>query len=109
MAAGYAICFVGLVIIAAAFIALRDVIQIAPEPRADGHLVTSGIYRWLRHPMYSGILVVIAGLFLRLPGLFVAISGAIVIVFLIVKSRFEERLLTARYPDYSSYRDRTWW
>jgi protein-S-isoprenylcysteine O-methyltransferase Ste14 len=49
--AGYAVSVVGLAIIAAAFISLRNVIQVAPEPRADGHLVTSGIYRWLRHPM----------------------------------------------------------
>jgi protein-S-isoprenylcysteine O-methyltransferase Ste14 len=106
---GYVVSIVGLLIIAAAFIPLRDVIQIAPEPRADGHLVTNGIYRWLRHPMYSGIVVVLLGLFLRRPGMFVAIAGGIVIVFLFVKSRFEERLLAARYPEYREYRKRVWW
>jgi protein-S-isoprenylcysteine O-methyltransferase Ste14 len=105
--AGFAICGLGLLIIIAAFISLRDVIQIAPEPRADGHLVTAGIYRWLRHPIYTGMLLVIVGLFLRQPGVFVAIAGAAVIIFLMVKSRFEEQLLAARYPDYADYRKRT--
>jgi len=106
---GYVISIAGLIMIGAAFIPLRHVIQVAPEPRADGHLVTSGIYRWLRHPMYTGILLVVAGLLLREPGLFVAIAGAIVIGFLFVKSRFEEQLLAARYPEYSEYRKRAWW
>ena len=105
--AGFAVCILGLLIIIAAFVSLRDVIQIAPEPRADGHLVTGGIYRWLRHPIYDGILLVIVGLFLREPRVFVAIAGAVVITFLFVKSRFEEKLLAARYPDYADYRKRT--
>ncbi|HEY6843988.1 MAG TPA: isoprenylcysteine carboxylmethyltransferase family protein [Thermoanaerobaculia bacterium] len=107
--AGYVISLAGLLIIAAGFASLRGVVQIQPEPRADGHLVTSGVYRWLRHPMYTGIVLVIAGLFLRVPAVFVAIAGVVIIVFLFVKSRFEEQLLSARYVDYAAYRKRAWW
>ncbi|HUJ13682.1 MAG TPA: isoprenylcysteine carboxylmethyltransferase family protein [Thermoanaerobaculia bacterium] len=106
--AGSAIGVAGLLLMAPAFVSLRKVVQIAPEPKAEGHLVTSGVYRLLRHPMYSGIVLVVAGLFLREPGVFVAISGAVLIAFLITKSRFEEKLLAARYADYAEYRKRTW-
>ncbi len=40
------------------------VIQIAPEPRADGQLVTRGVYSRLRHPIYTAIVILVIGLFL---------------------------------------------
>ena len=105
---GLVLSAIGLAIMAAAIIALRQVIQIAPEPKEGGHLVTRGIYGWLRHPIYTAILLVVIGLFLRKPTLLVAIAGAVVIVFLFIKVRLEERLLLERYPDYAGYRRRTW-
>jgi len=106
--AGLVLSAIGLAIMAAAIIALRAVIQIAPEPKEGGHLVTRGIYGWLRHPIYTAILLVVIGLFLRKPTLLVAIASAVVIVFLFIKVRLEERLLLERYPDYAEYRLRTW-
>ncbi len=104
---GGAVCVLGALLILLGFVSLRAVVQIAPEPRHDGHLVRSGIYRWLRHPMYTGILALIVGLFLRRPTIAVAIVGAAVIAFLVVKTRFEETLLNERYREYSEYRKHT--
>jgi protein-S-isoprenylcysteine O-methyltransferase Ste14 len=98
----------GLAVMAAAFLGIRRVIQIAPEPRADGHLVTDGIYGWLRHPIYTGMLLVVAGLFLRRPTTAIAVTGAVVIALLFAKVSYEETLLLARYPEYGHYRLRTW-
>ena len=88
-------------------VTLRAVVQVAPAPREGGHLVTRGIYGWLRHPIYTAIVIVILGLFLRQPTVVVAIAGAAAVVFLIVKVRFEESLLLERYPEYAAYRRRT--
>jgi protein-S-isoprenylcysteine O-methyltransferase Ste14 len=107
--AGTAIGVFGLIIIGTAIVSLREVIQISPEPREGGRLITSGIYDWLRHPIYSGVVLAVIGLFLREPGAFVAIAGMIVIAFLVVKSRFEETLLLQKYSDYTAYRKRTLW
>jgi len=106
--AGGVLCILALAIIAAAFFSLRNVIQIDPEPKSGGYLVTSGIYRRLRHPIYTGIIVAVVGLFLRKPTLALALGGAVVIIFLLLKTRLEERLLSARYPEYSRYRQSTW-
>jgi protein-S-isoprenylcysteine O-methyltransferase Ste14 len=105
---GLLICVAGLLILFSAFAVIRGVIQIAPEPKAGGHLVTAGIYHWLRHPIYTAMAVLIVGLFLRRPTAAVAATAVVVIVFLLIKARFEERLLNARYPDYAAYRSRTW-
>ena len=106
--AGLVLCGVGLAIIVAALSAMGRVMQVAPEPKADGHLITRGVYRWLRHPMYTGMTLIVIGLALRQPTLYVIVSGVALFALLLAKSRFEERLLTARYPDYDTYRRRTW-
>jgi protein-S-isoprenylcysteine O-methyltransferase Ste14 len=87
---------------------LRGVIQIDPFPKRGGHLVTTGIYHWLRHPIYTAIVLIVIGLVLREPRVSLAVAAAVVIAFLFVKTRFEEGLLAAHYPQYCAYRKRTW-
>ncbi len=105
--AGVAICAVGLVIIAAGFFALGSNIQVAPHTKEGSHLVRSGVYRFLRHPIYTGMALCVAGLWLKAPYVSVAIAGIAVIAFLGVKRRVEERFLVEAYPDYVEYRKGT--
>src|SRR5512135_3417862 len=83
----------GLAVIAAGFLALGRNIQVAPHTKAGAHLVQSGIYRVLRHPIYTGIALCVAGLWLREPTLAAGIAGIVVIAFLGLKRRVEERFL----------------
>jgi protein-S-isoprenylcysteine O-methyltransferase Ste14 len=105
---GNILCAAGLLLLFAAITRLGRAIQIDPSPRTDATLVTAGIYKWLRHPIYTAIVVMVIGLFLRRATLQVAVMSAIVIAFLALKARFEEQLLTARYPDYAEYKRKSW-
>ena len=105
---GTAFCAAGLLLVVSAIVTLRRVIQIAPEPRQGGELVTQGVYSRFRHPIYTGIVILVAGLFLRRPTVLVGAMAALVIAYLAFKVRLEEKLLAARYPEYPSYRKRTW-
>jgi len=105
--AGNAIGIAGLAVIALGFLALRGNIQVAPHTKQGAHLVQSGIYRILRHPIYTGIATCVVGLWLREPTLAAGIAGVVVIAFLGVKRRVEERFLLAAYPEYARYRKRT--
>jgi protein-S-isoprenylcysteine O-methyltransferase Ste14 len=105
---GGGIAGLGVLLILTAVISLRRVIQIAPEPKAGGELIQSGVYKYLRHPIYTGIFLCMIGLFLRTPTLWIAVMSSIVIAFMFFKARFEEKLLTIAYPDYENYRQRTW-
>jgi protein-S-isoprenylcysteine O-methyltransferase Ste14 len=107
-AIGSIFCTVGILVIALAFIPLRHVIQIAPRPREGGMLITNGIYRYLRHPIYFGIVLSVIGLWLKSPRLSTAISGLAVIAWLALKVKVEERFLLATYPGYAQYRSTTW-
>src|SRR4051794_36476132 len=94
------ICAAGLVLLTIALIGLRRVIQVAPAPKDGGHLVSAGIYGVLRHPIYTAMVVLVTGLVLRRPALFTIPFGVVIIVFLVVKSRYEESLLRQAYPEY---------
>jgi protein-S-isoprenylcysteine O-methyltransferase Ste14 len=105
---GAVLCGAGLLLLLSAFPSIGRVIQIAPEPRANGQLVTTGIYSRFRHPIYTAIVILVIGLFLRNPTIPVAVAAALVIVFLIFKVRFEEQLLRGRHPEYAAYERRAW-
>jgi protein-S-isoprenylcysteine O-methyltransferase Ste14 len=105
--AGTIVCLAALALLLTSIVTLRRVIQVAPAPKAGGHLVSAGIYKVLRHPIYTAMTFLLLGLWLRRPTLATGAAAAIVIVFLVVKSRYEESLLAAAYPDYAAYRART--
>ena len=105
--AGTVVCAVALVLLLVSLVTLRHVIQVAPAPKEGGHLVAAGVYRVLRHPIYTAMTLLMIGLWLRRPTLAVAAVALVVIAFLVVKSRYEETLLLAAYPGYAEYRVRT--
>jgi protein-S-isoprenylcysteine O-methyltransferase Ste14 len=76
--------------------------------KEDHELVTTGLYRYVRHPIYTGILLMILGtaLFVGTPS---AVVGFLVIVLAIwFKLRAEEELLTEHFPrEYPAYKNRT--
>lgn len=77
-------------------------------PRAAATLVTSGPYRWVRHPMYLAALVLAMAAALLTANLVVAGGGAWAVGLLLARSRLEERRLVEKFGDaYREYQDRT--
>ena len=50
-----------------AVIALRPALTASPVPRADAPLVRSGIYKYVRHPMYTAVIAIGAAIMLGNP------------------------------------------
>lgn len=75
-----------------------------PKPRGDASLVDSGPYRWIRHPIYTGL--VVAGLGAALVQLSVVslIAAGLLFIVLDLKRRREEAWLAGRYAGYAAYR-----
>ena len=70
-------------------------------------LVTSGLYRFVRHPLYLGEMIAVWGYVLAWPAPW---SFACALLFTALQSwraRVEERLLLAHHPPYATYRART--
>ena len=74
-----------------------------PAPTAGAVLCTDGPYRFVRHPIYSGLLLLTAGITaVASTRRAVALGGGLVAL-LSYKARFEERLLASRFPEYEAY------
>jgi protein-S-isoprenylcysteine O-methyltransferase Ste14 len=93
-------CTVGVAIILAGFLAfLRAKTTVNPlTPEATTAMVTSGIYRFSRNPMYFGFLVVLTGWAMYLSNL---LAFAFLPLFVLYINRFqivpEERALCAKF------------
>lgn len=74
-----------------------------PRPKEDGRLVTTGIYAFVRHPLYLAVVAVgfaWALLWRSTPALTLAFLQ---VPFFDAKARCEERWLRRRYPGYDQY------
>jgi protein-S-isoprenylcysteine O-methyltransferase Ste14 len=81
--------------------------NIRPVPRAGGRLVQHGPYRWIRHPMYTTLLLAgVAAVRLSADAAAVAWWVGLAVV-LVAKAAVEEKALMRRYPAYQAYRSRT--
>ena len=80
--------------------------NIRPVPKAGGQLVRSGPYAYIRHPMYSSILLAgLSGVYgVDIPGrTLVGTAFFALLAVLWVKSGLEEQWMVAQHPDYAAY------
>lgn len=76
---------------------------ILPEPKPGSRLITHGIYAWVRHPLYTSVILLSYAWAIgwqSLPALVLAIATT---GFLDAKSRHEETRLRKHFPDYPAY------
>jgi len=75
-----------------------------------GHEVAEGgLYRHVRHPMYAGLVLVMSGLCIWLGSSAALIATLVPAGILVIRIRFEERMLRARLTGYSEYASRVRW
>jgi protein-S-isoprenylcysteine O-methyltransferase Ste14 len=77
-----------------------------PVPKPDGTLETGGLYRYVRHPIYTAVLALGLG-FTTLGASWFHLAIFLFLVMLLgTKARAEERLLRERFSDYQDYQAR---
>jgi protein-S-isoprenylcysteine O-methyltransferase Ste14 len=103
---GWAVFAVGGVVAVVAMVQLGRQLVPQPSPVRDGQLVDTGLYGLVRHPIYTGVLLLIAGSVLRVPSLAGLLVVLVSVVFFDRKSAYEETLLAGTYADYDAYRRR---
>jgi protein-S-isoprenylcysteine O-methyltransferase Ste14 len=76
--------------------------------RREHTLVTSGPYRWVRHPFYDVVLLWAVSLSLVTANWLFAVLGFSVFAMMVVRTRIEEQKLIERFGDeYRTYMKRT--
>ena len=85
-----------------------DEIQDKTGTDEDEELVTSGMNKVVRHPLYTGILIMLVGFFLLQSSLSNLVFCVVSLVYLFIGIWLEERKLIGKFgEDYIEYRKRT--
>ena len=91
------------------FMAIKDLgsnLSPLPRPLPNANLITSGIYRFMRHPMYFSLILISFGFFITKLSLYylcLTISLALIIKLKII---LEEKYLNKKFKNYFIYADK---
>jgi protein-S-isoprenylcysteine O-methyltransferase Ste14 len=99
MLSGAALLFTGL-------LKLGSNLTPLPYPKPQARLVDTGPYGLVRHPMYTGGILLAYGWALLVHGWLALAYATVLLVFLDIKSGREERWLVDAFPGYPDYQRR---
>ena len=102
---GFLIIIIALIILLVAIKDLGSNLSPFPRPIKNSNLVTKGIYRFTRHPMYYSLIFISFGVFitkLSIYYLFLSISLCLIIKF---KIALEEQYLNNKFKSYLVYKN----
>ena len=102
---GYLIIIIAFIILLVAIKDLGRNLSPFPRPIKNSNLVTTGIYRFTRHPMYYSLIFISLGVFitkLSIYYLFLSISLGLIIKF---KIALEEQYLKNKFKNYLIYKN----
>ena len=103
---GYLIIIIAFIFLLVAVKELGSNLSPFPRPKKNINLVTSGIYRFTRHPMYYSLIFISFGVFitkLSIYYLFLTISLGLIIKF---KIALEEQYLNNKFKKYLLYKNK---
>ncbi len=83
-------------------------LNIMPELKDNHKLATNGIYKYIRHPMYTSVILLCLGFLLTEITTVNIIAMLILTINLFLKSRLEEKLLEQRFNNYKDYKNNTY-
>jgi protein-S-isoprenylcysteine O-methyltransferase Ste14 len=104
---GLGLAALGLSIFVIAKRTLADQYSPCFESRLPSQIVDVGIYSWIRHPIYTGNVVAMAGFALSTGSVWLALNVALLVGYYRWSARREEESLGREFPRYLEYMSRT--
>jgi protein-S-isoprenylcysteine O-methyltransferase Ste14 len=105
---GFVLMALGMIPVAGAMAVNRNLEQTVRIQTERGHEVaTTGPYRWVRHPMYAGMLLTFPGGALVLGSAWALLPAALALSTLVVRTALEDRTLLRELPGYEAYAKKT--
>ncbi|MBX2828859.1 MAG: isoprenylcysteine carboxylmethyltransferase family protein [Flavobacteriaceae bacterium] len=93
----------GLLVVLLGILNLNENLTPFPSPKSNSTLISTGIYRYVRHPIYAGILLSMLSYALYSLSVFKLSVTAVLWMVLYFKSNYEERMLQDRFTEYKDY------
>lgn len=78
-----------------------------PTPKSNSELITSGLYKYVRHPIYTGILLTVFGYGFYSESVSRLTISVLLLILFYFKTNYEEQKLSQKYPEYGAYKART--
>lgn len=105
--AGILFAAVGILIAVSAVLKLDRNLTPFPTPKDGTQLITSGWYRFSRHPIYTGIMMFVFGYALFRMSVFKLLVSVCLLILFWFKTNYEEHQLRKKFPEYNDYQKRT--
>ncbi len=91
-----------------AILMMKNSINIFPDVRNNAKLLSRGIYKYIRHPMYFSVLSVCLLWLIDTYTFVRLIFWIVLLIDMILKMNFEEKKLSESFDDYKEYCSRTY-
>jgi len=101
------LAILGLILITAVYLVRSGHVVVKHEQRPSG-VISTGAFRYVRHPLYLGCILFYFGLSVSTASLFALTSLVVIFWFYDYIASYEEKLLEARFhEEYRNYKKRT--
>jgi len=84
---------------------LRKSLSPMPRPKENSKLITSGIYRFFRHPMYYSLIIISFSFFIKSLTIYNLILTILLTFIIFNKIKIEEEYLTKKFHNYTLYKN----
>lgn len=85
---------------------MRPSLRVSPIPKPGAPLITVGIYKWFRHPMYLGVLMFGVGMLINNLNIVSILIFIALFLNMVAKTNYEDRLLRNRHSNALEYQQR---
>lgn len=101
---GAIVSLIGGVFILIALLQLNTNLSPFPSPKTNSKLIETGLFKYIRHPIYTGIILLLGGYGIYRSSLFKIGITILLYILFYYKSSYEEKLLQNRYANYSQFK-----
>jgi len=97
----------GIAVILISLFQLNKNLSPFPSPKENSELITTGLFSKMRHPIYSGILLLAFSFALYQNSGFKILISFFLLILFYFKTGYEEKQLILKFPEYKNYKNTT--
>lgn len=102
-----ALLLLSIIFLLTAFLQLNKNLSPFPTPVKNSQLITNGVFKISRHPIYTAIIGGAFSLGLLLGSGYKLALAVVFLLFFFFKTHYEEQKLVERFPEYKDYKKKT--
>jgi len=104
---GLSISIVGLLVAILAILQLNKNLSPFPTPKDHSVLLQNGLFKLVRHPIYTGLIFLFFGYSIYQDSKYKLIITLLLLILFHFKTQYEEQQLQIKFPEYKTYKTKT--